>query len=116
MTFLLLISLHCKTRKVVSIFPLGYQQSAEFYSPLYERESENDEEAPAFRPTIHWKPDIQTDSEGRASFSFYTADKPATYTAVIEGITEKGNIIYEIREIKMGLENKKADRNGQEGD
>ena len=91
---------------VVSIFPLGYQQPAEFYSPLYERESENDEEAPAFRPTIHWKPDIQTDSTGKASFSFYTSDKPATYTAVIEGITEKGDIIYEIRKIRIETESK----------
>src|SRR5690606_32873208 len=101
---------------VVSLFPLGYQQPVEFYAPLYDREQQDKERSsPEFRPTIHWKPDIQTDSTGKASFSFYTSDKPATYTAVIEGITEKGDIIYEIREIKVGLENKDTAHNGAEG-
>ena len=71
---------------------LGFQKPAEFYAPKYETPAENVK--PDLRTTIHWQPNITTDEHGKASFSFYTANAPATYTVVIEGVTADGKIMY----------------------
>ncbi|PCH66714.1 MAG: hypothetical protein COC06_12340 [Bacteroidales bacterium] len=83
------------------IYPLGYQAPVEFYAPRYENTSPEEIPPPDFRPTIFWKPDIQTDSTGRAEFSFYSSDSPGNYTVVIEGLTEKGEIIYTVKKINI---------------
>ena len=51
------------------------------------------EQTPDLRTTIHWQPVVQTDDAGVASFEFYTADDPASYTVKIEGLADDGNII-----------------------
>ena len=75
------------------IMPLGFQKPAGFYAPKYDTPAQNTK--PDLRTTIHWQPSITTDEEGKASFSFYTADTPSTYTVVIEGVTEDGKILYQ---------------------
>ena len=77
---------------IKTVLPLGYQKPVEFYAPKYDTPAQNTK--PGLRTTIHWQPNITTDENGTASFSFYTADAPATYTVVIEGITEDGKIVY----------------------
>jgi hypothetical protein len=72
--------------------PLGFQKPAEFYAPKYDTPAQNTK--PDLRTTIHWAPNLTTDENGKATFSFYTADTPSTYTVVIEGVTEDGKIIY----------------------
>jgi len=79
--------------------PLGFQKPAEFYAPKYDKPAENPK--PDLRTTIHWQPNITTNEDGTASFSFYTADEPATYTVVIEGVTEDGKIVYKKDKIKV---------------
>jgi len=73
--------------------PLGYQVPAEFYSPRYETEESREIGPPDLRTTIYWNPDVKVSADGEAVFDFYTADEPADYTVVIEGITEDGMII-----------------------
>jgi hypothetical protein len=34
------------------------------------------------------------DSTGKATSEFYTADSPAIYSAVIEGVADNGKLIY----------------------
>lgn len=84
-----------------TIFPLGYQLPVEFYSPVYDTPRKKESNNADTRSTIFWKPDIETDAGGNAVFSFYSSDMPATYTVVIEGITEKGDIIFETRKIRV---------------
>ena len=36
---------------------------------------------------------MQIDSEGKATFEFYTADEPTSYTVTIEGVANDGTII-----------------------
>ena len=72
--------------------PLGFQKPVEFYAPKYETPAQNT--IPDLRTTIHWQPNITTNENGTATFSFYTADTPAKYAVVIEGLTEEGKIIY----------------------
>jgi hypothetical protein len=81
-----------ETRYIKNIMPLGFQKPAGFYAPKYDAPVKNIK--PDLRTTIHWQPSLTTDDKGAASFGFYTADAPSTYTVVIEGITDEGKIVY----------------------
>jgi len=74
-------------------FPLGYQESVEFYAPKYDTPEKQRNRISDLRTTIHWQPVVQADSLGVASFEFYTADEETSYSVVIEGIANNGNII-----------------------
>ena len=45
---------------------------------------------PDYRTTLFWKPDLITDEQGNADFSFYTSDDIGTYLVFVEGITRDG--------------------------
>jgi len=83
-----------------TIIPLGFQTPVEFYTPKYNLPEQNT--MPDLRTTIHWQPSLTTDETGTASFSFYTADAPSTYSIVIEGVTDNGKIIYKRDKIVVG--------------
>lgn len=88
---------------ITHILPLGYQKKAEFYAPKYEikeRERMNDRD---LRTTIHWQPDIVF-KEGKAEVVFYTSGTPATYSIVVEGVTEEGYILREVKEMVVQQE------------
>jgi hypothetical protein len=78
----------------VSIDPLGYQASRDFYSPVYETKEQQEAPTPDLRTTIYWNPDVQTDADGKAKISFYTSDIPASYTITIEGVTKDGALFH----------------------
>ena len=83
---------------ITHILPLGYQKKAEFYAPKFEikeRERMNDRD---LRTTIHWQPDIVF-KEGKAEVIFYTSGIPTTYSIVVEGVTEEGYILREVKEM-----------------
>ncbi|MDR2037341.1 MAG: carboxypeptidase regulatory-like domain-containing protein [Bacteroidales bacterium] len=82
-----------ETPYIKYFMPLGFQKPSEFYVPEYDTPIKNAK--PDLRTTIHWQSNLTTDEEGKASFSFYTADDPSTYTVVIEGMTEDGKIVYQ---------------------
>jgi hypothetical protein len=68
--------------------PPAFAPKKEFYSPRYAVKKGNPE--PDTRSTIFWAPNVVTDSDGRASVSFYTADKTATYTVNVQGADMEG--------------------------
>ena len=72
---------------------MGYQSPAEFYAPKYDTPEKQRAQTPDLRTTIHWQPVVQTDSQGVASFEFYTADENTSYTVMIEGLADNGKII-----------------------
>jgi len=84
---------------VKTAMPLGYQVPAEFYSQRYETTQQLYSKDPDLRTTIYWNPDIRLNSSGDASFDFYTADAPTTYTMTVEGITSEGSIIHIVKRI-----------------
>ncbi|HPE23861.1 MAG TPA: TonB-dependent receptor, partial [Bacteroidales bacterium] len=86
---------------IAVINPLGYQAPAEFYSPRYETEQSRSIGPPDLRTTIHWEPDVNISPEGVAAFGFYTADTPASYRVLIEGVTSDGLIILKQGRITM---------------
>ncbi|MDB5114622.1 MAG: hypothetical protein JWQ79_114 [Mucilaginibacter sp.] len=80
--------------------PMPISWPRRFYSPKY-----IDKDKPAVadrRSTIFWKPDIVTDDSGKATFSFYSADLPGSYTLILEGTDLNGNIGYKRQRIKVG--------------
>ena len=84
---------------IKTFLPLGYQPPVEFYAPKYENDAKRYNGKPDLRTTIHWQPVVQTDSTGVASFDFYTADEPISYTITIEGLANDGTIIR--KEVKL---------------
>lgn len=88
------------TPDLVHVVPLGYVEQAEFYAPKYlsaeSREIVNSDK----RSTIHWVPSLRLNEQGEAALTFYTADRPSTYTIVIEGVTTDGTACRYTRRIK----------------
>jgi len=89
---------------IKNIIPLGFQKPVEFYAPKYDSPNQNLD--PDLRTTIHWQPFVMTDENGKATFNFYTADSPTTYSVLIEGVTDDGRIIYKRDRIVVGMEEK----------
>ncbi|HVW97144.1 MAG TPA: hypothetical protein VHA56_14330, partial [Mucilaginibacter sp.] len=56
----------------------GFYKAREFYSPQYDNPHTNQKMAD-LRSTIYWNPDIITDKDGKASFSYFNADGKGTY-------------------------------------
>ena len=83
------------------VTPFGFQKPVAFYSPKYQTQQGKDSNKPDLRTTIFWKPDVELDSRGEASFSFYSADAVTTYAVVIEGISNDGKIIYDVHRIRI---------------
>jgi len=81
------------------IMPLGYQQNIEFYSPVYESEEQKKSSLPDLRTTLFWSPVISLSPDGDAEFSFYAGDSVTSYSVVIEGLSDEGEIIREQAEI-----------------
>lgn len=73
---------------------IGYQQTAQFYSPAYVTEQEKNSSKPDYRTTIYWNPNVQTDSNGIARLDFYAADFPTQYSIVFEGVSSSGHLIH----------------------
>lgn len=88
-----------RPRNIQNIQLLGYQKPASFYSPKYETRQQKENEAPDLRTTIYWQPNVLTDSNGNARIEFYTADGDVSYSILLEGITQDGKLIREIKEI-----------------
>jgi len=75
---------------VLPIKAFGFYKAREFYVPNYQ--TNNNLVKPDLRTTIFWKPNIETDNKGNASFEYYNADGHGSYRITIEGIDDNGNI------------------------
>jgi uncharacterized protein YfaS (alpha-2-macroglobulin family) len=42
------------------------------------------------RTTLYWNPSVKTNAQGKATITFYTADRSTTYRAIAEGISDDG--------------------------
>lgn len=78
-----------KTPGVIHFRPMPFTWPNEFYRPRYPVEVPADTRD--LRTTIHWVPMLFTDENGEATVSFYTADRPGSYTIRLEGTDGEGN-------------------------
>ncbi|WP_345950559.1 TonB-dependent receptor plug domain-containing protein [Mucilaginibacter sp. PAMB04274] len=76
---------------IVTYTPKGFYSARQFYAPKYDDPKTNTVLAD-LRTTIHWVPNILTDSNGNASFEYFNAGSKGTYRVVIEGINDEGFI------------------------
>lgn len=80
--------------------PQAISLPSHFYSPRYAVKDKAKPKAD-LRSTIYWEPNISTDSSGKATVSFYAADKPSTYTYILEGTNMDGSVGYTYGKIKV---------------
>ena len=64
--------------------PLAFTLPKQFYRPRYPVKVA-DRTFLDIRSTVHWAPNIVTNEKGEATVSFYTADRPSTYSITIQG-------------------------------
>ncbi|AEE51630.1 TonB-dependent receptor [Haliscomenobacter hydrossis] len=70
----------------------GFYKAREFYAPLYDQKKP-EHDRPDYRTTLHWQPLIETDKNGRATFSFFTSDKGGAFEVLVEGMTLRGSVV-----------------------
>ena len=83
-----------------TIVASGFYKEQSFYEPPYDSYAVREAVFTDNRATIYWNGQIITDDTGKATFSFYTADLKNDYTVTIQGITEKGELIFKTYTIK----------------
>ncbi len=81
------------TPGIINITPKGYAVSREFYSPKYDVIQDS---RPDYRTTVYWNPNVITDANGNANFSYFNTDVPGEYRMVIEGIDAEGNLARKV--------------------
>ena len=70
---------------------MPFAGTKQFYSPKYSPRN-SASKLTDLRSTIYWAPDVITDTNGKAIVSFYSADRPGTYTIITEGSDMYGNV------------------------
>ncbi|HVS90835.1 MAG TPA: hypothetical protein VHE59_02305 [Mucilaginibacter sp.] len=86
--------------------PIPLSWPKQFYKPKYEV-SDTTRQAD-LRSTIDWEPNVITDSLGRAKVSFYAAEKPSTYTVIVEGTDMQGSLGFSRRKIAVVAKKEEA--------
>jgi hypothetical protein len=81
--------------------PLAFTLPKQFYSPKYTIANKTTAIGTDMRSTIFWEPNIITDATGKATVSFYGADKAADYSVIIEGTDMNGGLGFGKKEIKL---------------
>ena len=66
----------------------GYAVCEDFYQPDYSNQKPT--EPTDYRRTLYWNPDVQLDSEGRATIQFYNNSQKTQITVSAEGMTSEG--------------------------
>lgn len=81
--------------------PMKLTFPKDFYSPKYLVKDAKKNFAD-LRSTIYWQPSIVTNAAGQSHVLFYAADRPATYTVILEGADLNGKIGYTTQKITVG--------------
>jgi uncharacterized protein YfaS (alpha-2-macroglobulin family) len=68
----------------------GIQRHREFFSPIYEAQSDKNGSLPDTRNLLYWSPSIKTDKDGKAHIEFYTSDVTGTFRLEVQGLSKDG--------------------------
>lgn len=71
----------------------GFQESHKYITPTL------DVNAPDFRTLLFWEPDANI--EQNTNFNFSTSDEEGSYSICIQGVTESGELISEVKPIEV---------------
>jgi hypothetical protein len=83
-----------------TIVASGFYKEQNFYEPPYDSYAVREASFVDNRATIYWNGQVITDDGGKATVSFYTADLKNDYNVTVQGITEKGELIFKTYTIK----------------
>ena len=83
-----------------TIVASGFYKEQNFYEPPYDSYTVRDATFVDNRATIYWNGQVITDEAGKSTVSFYTADLKNDYNVTVQGITEKGELIFKTYTIK----------------
>ena len=83
-----------------TIVASGFYKEQNFYQPPYDSYAVKEANFNDNRATIYWNGEVITDNTGKATISFYTADGKNDYIVTVQGITEKGELIFKTYTIK----------------
>ena len=90
-----------KTANGVYVYkPMPTTLPKKFYQPRYLAKTDG-KNFTDLRSTIAWEPNIITNKNGEASFTFFAADKPTTYTITLEGSDLNGSAGCEVQKITI---------------
>lgn len=81
--------------------PLAFSLPKPFYSPRYGVKNIALLPGTDLRSVLYWDPALITDGWGKSVCSFFSADKPGSYTITIEGTDINGDIGYKQQQIKI---------------
>lgn len=79
--------------------PMQLTIPSEFYRPRYAYKGAG--KYGDLRSTIHWQPSVVTNKSGETTVSFYAADKPSTYTIIMEGADLNGKVGYQTQKVTV---------------
>ena len=83
-----------------TIVASGFYKEQNFYEPPYDSYAVRDASFVDNRATIYWNGQVITDDAGKATVSFYTADLKNDYNVTVQGITERGELIFKTYTVK----------------
>ncbi len=81
--------------------PVSYHLAPSFSAPNYNLKETKNTKTKDLRTTIYWNGQLYTNNKGTASAMFFTADTPGTYTIIVTGITQSGEIVFKKSKIKV---------------
>jgi hypothetical protein len=80
---------------------LPFTLAKQFYRPRYTANNRDKGLSTDLRSTLHWEPNVITDATGKATVSFFSADRSAGYTVIVEGTDMKGQLGYGTVQVRM---------------
>ncbi|MCR9226800.1 MAG: hypothetical protein NXH90_05235 [Flavobacteriaceae bacterium] len=82
-----------KTSLLIDTSP-QFSPTREYYVPEYHEPSKIDWDVPDRRTLLYWKPDIVTNSRGKAKTTFFNSDLTGKMVIICEGISLTGKVGY----------------------
>ncbi|MFT3676166.1 MAG: hypothetical protein QM781_09735 [Chitinophagaceae bacterium] len=76
----------------------GLQLRREFYAPDYAKAGATGNRLPDMRTTLQWIPSQVIPASGKSEIQFYTSDQKGRFVAVLEGLSDSGQVIMAARE------------------
>ena len=80
---------------------LPFSLPRQFYRPRYTGNSRYKGMGTDLRSTLHWEPNVVTDAAGKATVSFFSADRATDYRIIIEGADMDGQLGYGTGQVRI---------------
>jgi hypothetical protein len=80
---------------------LPFTLAKQFYRPRYTAKNRDKGMGTDLRSTLHWEPNVVTDASGKATVSFFSADRSTDYKIIIEGADMDGQLGHGTGQVRI---------------